>query len=529
MHMIGKTERQISFSDYWLQGRIPESSYWHKMRKWAMENLKEEMFQPLFSYYGRQSVSPIYTFMGLLIQLEKGYSDREIEEESTFDDRIKYAITAPRDFEGIDAVTLHDHRARLFKSEVGMKIFLQVLEQARQEGMFSKENLHVIDSFMVWGKSARQDTYTMIYQAIKMVLRLARFGNIPAEGLVVLKRQDYYKDLRKPEVNWDDENDKQKQLDRLVKDALGLAKYIRNQAKAEDSDILAACDLLERVATQDVEKDKNGIYQMIEGTAKDRVISVNDPEMRHGHKTSSKIQDGYKAEIITGGEKGELVLGVKTDTANTADGEHMADLIDEIKEAGHDIDKLYGDSAYCDFEEIKKREEAGMEFCVKVRKAVNKNDLFTKDDFKIDLEEGTVTCPGKQVATFDKRKIKKRKKTTVGFPKDACANCPLRDKCTNSKSGRQITIHSHEDRIQKQREYQKTTEFKEDYCKRANGERTISQITRHGGRQGRFIGKEKTGFQVLMACINNNIKFVMGYILNKAKVTDTGEVCPIPG
>ena len=62
---------------------------------------------------------------------------------------------------------------------------------------------------------------------------------------------------------------------------------------------------------------------MINGTAKDRIISVNDPEMRHGHKTSSKIQDGYKSEIITGGEKGELVLGVKTDAANTFDGAHL--------------------------------------------------------------------------------------------------------------------------------------------------------------------------------------------------------------
>jgi len=80
----------------------------------------------------------------------------------------------------------------------------------------------------------------------------------------------------------------------------------------------SACDLLERVATQDVEKDEKGIYRIVKGTVKDRVISVNDPEMCHGHKTSSKIQDGYKAEIITGGEKGELVLGVKTDAANTA-------------------------------------------------------------------------------------------------------------------------------------------------------------------------------------------------------------------
>jgi hypothetical protein len=83
VNVLGKTERQLSFSDYWLQGRIPENSYWHKMRKWALENLKEEMFQPLFSYYGRPSVSPIYTFVGFLVQLEKGYSDKEFEEEST--------------------------------------------------------------------------------------------------------------------------------------------------------------------------------------------------------------------------------------------------------------------------------------------------------------------------------------------------------------------------------------------------------------------------------------------------------------
>lgn len=524
--MLGKTERQISFSDYWLQGRISESSYWHRMRKWATENLKEEIFQPLFSYYGRPSISPIYTFMGLLIQLEKGYSDREFEEESTFDDRIKYAITAPRDFEGIDAVTLHDHRARFFNSEIGMKIFLEVLEHAKEEGMFSDNNLHVIDSFMVWGKAARQDTYTMIYQAIKMLLRLAKFRDIPVEGLVVLKRKDYDKDFKKPEVNWDDNNDKKKQLDRLVKDALGLGKYIRNQAKSEDTDLLSACDLLERVATQDVEKDERGFYSMVNGTAKDRVISVNDPEMRHGHKTSSKIQDGYKTGIITGGEKGELILGVKTDAANTSDGKQMPDLIDGIKESGYDIDKLYGDSAYCDFAEIEKR-EPDMDFCIKVSNATNRNGHFTKDEFKIDIEEGTVTCPAGKVAKFDKKKVKKRKKTTVGFTKNACENCPLRDKCTNAKNGRQLTIHSHEDKIQKQREYQKTAEFKKDYNRRANGERTISHLTKHGGRQGRYIGRDKTNFQILMASINHNVKKIMGYILKKVKIPDIGEVCPI--
>ncbi|NSW90298.1 MAG: transposase [Firmicutes bacterium] len=123
--MMGRVEKQITFSDYWLEGKIPENSYWHKMRKWVLENLDEKIFQPLFSYYGRPSVSPVYTFAGMLVQLEKGYSDREFEGESRFDERVKYAITAPRDFDGIDANTLSEHRKRYFNSEIGRKIFIQ--------------------------------------------------------------------------------------------------------------------------------------------------------------------------------------------------------------------------------------------------------------------------------------------------------------------------------------------------------------------------------------------------------------------
>jgi hypothetical protein len=103
--MLGKADRQMSFSDFWLKGKISETSFWSILRRWAMNNLNDEMFQPLFSYYGRPSVSPVYSFTAMMIQLEKGYSDREIEEASRFDDRVKYAMTAPRDFDGIDAMT----------------------------------------------------------------------------------------------------------------------------------------------------------------------------------------------------------------------------------------------------------------------------------------------------------------------------------------------------------------------------------------------------------------------------------------
>lgn len=61
--------------------------------------------------------------------------------------------------------------------------------------------------------------------------------------------------------------------------------------------------------------------------------------------------------------------------------------------------------------------------------------------------------------------------------------------------------------------------------RRANGERTISHVTAHGGRKSRYKGKKK--WQLIMASINHNVKMVMGYLQNKTKNgTSTGELCP---
>jgi transposase len=246
--------------------RNTEDSYWSKIRKWANENLTDEMFQPLFSYYGRPSVSPIYTFTAMLIQLEKGYSDREMEEEIRFDDRVKYGITAQRDFDGIDAVTLCDHRKRFFESEIGTKILLDTINQAKEAGLFDEENLHVIDSFMVWGSCAKQDTYTMIYQGIKMVLKVMSFYEMGDEGRKVLKRTDYNEKNKKPKINWEDSEEKAKLLEELVKDALALVSYAKEQKPIKE-DLKDAVNLLEKIALQDVDIDNDGHVTMKKGTA----------------------------------------------------------------------------------------------------------------------------------------------------------------------------------------------------------------------------------------------------------------------
>ncbi|MBE3597540.1 MAG: transposase [Limnochordaceae bacterium] len=162
-----------------------------RLHDWAAQNLDESMFAPLFdARTGGPSVSPVHTFLALLIQMEKGYSDREMEQESRFDDRVKLAILAGRDFEGIDAVTLCDHRRRFLQHGIATAMLERTLASAKKAGLFSPERSQIVDSFLIHGGAAVQDTYTLIRKAVVRVLAVAWMHELDARLSAVLKRTD---------------------------------------------------------------------------------------------------------------------------------------------------------------------------------------------------------------------------------------------------------------------------------------------------------------------------------------------------
>lgn len=517
--MMGKRQNDFTFADIGFGNRIPRNSFWHKLRQWALENLDEAEFEGLFAQTGRPSVSPIYTFLALLIQLEKGYSDRELEEETRFDDRVKYAITAMRGFEGIDAVTLHDHRKRFIGSDIGRKLLVKTIENARDAGFFSEENHNVVDSFMVFGAAARQDTYTLLFQGIKMALNFAAFYEIKEKAVHVLRRDDYETTLKKPKLNWDDEGEKNRVLEELVTDALALSEFFRKELP-EAEDIAEICTLLERIAQQDVDMDEDGQVKMSDGTAKDRIISTHDPEMRHGRKSKVQKSDGYKCSIITGGAKAQIVVGVDVAPANVPDSSALGTLIEQAESNRSPLDSLFGDSAYSkDQEFLESLKNKGIDVYAKLGKITGRKGFYSKDDFSIDTSAGIVTCPAGQQQALDLEKLHDREKGVVSFTPEQCKRCQQKEKCTASKKGRTISIHPYEDKLQKEREYQKTEEFKKNYAQRAHGERTISHMARGGGRKARYLGKTKVLFQQTLVAIKTNIKAVMGKTLQTVPST----------
>jgi hypothetical protein len=84
----------------------------------------------------------------------------------------------------------------------------------------------------------------------------------------------------------------------------GLFQQAPKQVSKESPewrDIEAEVRMLNQLIGQDIER-KGEALKLKKGVAKDRLISVQDPEMRHGRKSSSKLFNGYKAAIAVDSE-----------------------------------------------------------------------------------------------------------------------------------------------------------------------------------------------------------------------------------
>ena len=99
-------------------------------------------------------------------------------------------------------------------------------------------------------------------------------------------------------IDWDDETARSALLGEIVADGDRLLELSRRAQELLDGDsaerqrIAEASQLLGLLLVQDVERTEEGVC-LKEGVSRDRMVSAHDPEMRHGHKSSSKRFEGH--------------------------------------------------------------------------------------------------------------------------------------------------------------------------------------------------------------------------------------------
>ena len=163
--------------------------------------------------------------------------------------------------------------------------------------------------------------------------------------------------------------------------------------------------------------------------------------------------------------------------------------------------EVYGDSAYGTGEARAAYQAGGHYTVIKpkpLRAAVPGG--FTLDDFTIDEQARTVTCPGGHTRVMSAKR-------TVTFGA-VCADCPLRAACTTAGGGRSMSIHEHEALLRAARAQARTPEFQRAYPTRSTVERIISWTATGRGRRVklRYLGVEKNHAWLRNRCAAINLR-----------------------
>jgi len=489
---------------------------------------------------GRPSLTADLVGSVLVLQALHDLSDGQAADALRFDIRWKVACGRSLTQVSFDPSTLVYWRKRIARSDRPDRVFDAVAEVIAQTGILHGRRKRCVDSTVFDDAVATQDTVTQLVTAIRKVARV-----VPGAGEVIAAAcvLDYSRP-GKPDIDWDDPAAKEGLVSDLVNDALAVLAGLTGPGAPERDDPEAdALGLLALVAGQDVEPaggsdGMDGRWRIARKVAPGRVISTVDREARHTRKSKSKRRDGFRGHVAAEPETGlitdcEMTMATGPGSTDAENGVKMA-ARDRFRSSGPGASaeagprprkdpgaagqgkgqglEVYGDSAYGTGQARADYRDGGHDTVIKpgpLRPAVPGG--FTIDDFIVDEEQGTVTCPGGVT-----RPMSKNRAVTFGA---ACAGCPLRQQCTTAKDGRSMTIHPHEGLLREARARARTPQFRQAYPTRSSIERTIAWTATQNGRRVRlrYTGAISNNAWLHSRCAGLNLRTLV-----KAGLTRSG-------
>ena len=475
---------------------------------------------------GRDSVPPSLLATALLLQSHDKVSDAEAKARADFDLRWKVALGIEVEDRPFAKSTLQVFRAQLILHDKVREVFESSLRLARESGYLKKRSMKVaLDTTNILGRGAVKDTCNLLADGIVQLLRTlaAVEKSSVKEWGKARGYEGYLGSSVKGEaaIDWSDKRARQSLLAEIVRDADRLLELSR-QAQGELSEdskerqrIVDAAELLGQLLLQDVERAEGGV-SLKDGVSRDRMMSVHDPEMRHGHKSSSRRFDGHKAAIVVDTDT-QLITAVAVLPGNAPDNLGALELVEQSEaNTGVPVQEAMGDAAYGDGATRQAFSDAGRTLIARVPGRPNRSH-FPKEDFRIDLEAGTCTCPAGNITRTllpagRGRDSAGRVYQRVAFRFDAavCGVCPLRPQCLAAKpgTGRTVRLHPQEALLQQARALQQSEAFAEYRKRRVVVEHRLARLVQLGIRQSRYFGRIKTRFQLLLAATVANLTLV---------------------
>ena len=250
----------------------------------------------------------------LLLQTHDKVSDAEAKARADFDLRWKVALGIEVEDRPFAKSTLQVFRAQLILHDRVREVFESSLRLARESGYLKKRSMKVaLDTTNILGRGAVRDTFNLLADGVVKLMRA-----LAAVEKITVKEWGKgrgYEAVPGFQCEGRGRHRLERTRGRAQRCWLGLWEtrtgswnyrggrrgVARGHALRSGSRSWTAAQLLGQLLLQDIEAtsgDGDDGVSLKDGVSRDRMMSVHDPEMRHGHKSSSRRFDGHKAAIV---------------------------------------------------------------------------------------------------------------------------------------------------------------------------------------------------------------------------------------
>jgi hypothetical protein len=455
---------------------------------------------------GQPPVPPARLALATILQAYTGVSDDEVIEATVMDRRWQLVLDCMNAEEPpFSKGTLVGFRKRLIEKNLDRRLVERTVELAAATGGFGARALRAaLDSSPLWGAGRVEDTFNLMGHALRKALGVIAVlqGRGQAAGTADVAAQAGVPQLAASSLkaaldrDWDDPAAR----DDALAVVLGLLDQVEAFIAGQAGDQAAAVAVAAACQVRDQDVDLTGAVPTLRrGVAKDRRISIEDSQMRHGRKSRSVLFDGYKRHVMRDLDTG-MVPAVGITPANAPEASVTHAIAADLDAAGRSLSELHIDRAYLSSALVRDRGPDLAIYC-KAWRVRNTGGRFAKDQFSLDFDTGQLTCPAGAAMPFEPGK-------TVRFPAAICTACPLRARCTTSSNGRSVAIHPDEALLAELRHRQQDPDGRAKLRERVAVEHALAHVGRWQGRRARYRGTRKNLFDLRRVAVVHNLHII---------------------
>jgi transposase len=427
-------------------------------------------------YYGRPAKEPEMMLRIQILKYLYNLSDEQMMQDLTVNLAYKWFVGLNPEDPLPETSLLTKFRTRRLKDISMDDIITEIVRQCVERGIIQSSNGIVIDTTHIEANTIKKVPERIMKQLARNIFK--------AIG------QEQYKI---PDYTQIDDHVEAKQV---MKDYLeDLIEQVSDETSEE---VLQVTKEAQEILQSDLFMEQKGIR------------SLADKDARVGYKSKTQSFYGYKAELCQTTDGG-LITSIIVEPGNYVDGCHFKDHLEEIQQSGLIVTGVYGDKAYfrADILKLIKEKEASAYIPVSASAYKIDEELFSynKDSDQWFCVMGNETVSVK--SRTRERNGKKEKLLDYSFEREHCRNCPRRAECIgkSKRIAKLLSISINTPELYEYSQRAKTTEFLEEYRKRAKIEPKNAELKRfHGLNRAKGYGLQSVRIQAKLTALAVNLK-----------------------